>query len=81
MKVTITLTSEHPDAEKLVRRALENYAHMATVHAVQKRHRPLHPGETRPQLEKGAKVLDARAAAVTAMAEQIPGGQAGPSLP
>lgn len=74
---TIQVTSSHPDAERLLRTALENYALSITSHAAQCRHRNLNPGETRDQLDKRAAVLDTRATAVREMAEQIPGGQAG----
>lgn len=71
------LTSTHPDADRILRAALEAYARYARAHAVQKRHRTLHPGETRAKLEREAVTLDARAAAAESMLGQLPDGQVG----
>lgn len=76
---TFTITSDHPDAARILRTAIENYAFYAASHARMKRTRHLHPGETREQLAKEADVLDARSAAAETMAQQVTGGQAGPT--
>lgn len=67
----IRITSDHPDAEQLVRRALENYALVCESLAVSSRTRPLHPGETRERLERRAQVLDERNAALLSMSAQV----------
>lgn len=74
----IELESDHPEAAQLVKAALASYLVNVQVHEMQTRGRQPHPGETTELLEHRADRLKERAAAVQAMHDQIPGGQAGP---
>lgn len=75
----IILESEHPEASRLVKAALAQYAVAIQLHETQCRTRePSNPGETRASLDYRADRLQERAEAVQAMHDQIPGGQAGP---
>lgn len=74
----IELESDHPEAAQLVKAALASYGVNVQVHEIQTREREPHPGETRELLDHRADRLKERAAAVLAMHDQIPGGQAGP---
>lgn len=75
---TYTLESDHPDAARLIRRALENYAGMAQTSAVRMRHGKPNPGESPARREAAARVWDQRAEAAAAMAGQMPGGEITP---
>lgn len=67
---------DHPDAEKLLRAALDAYARMADHHAAYVLASKPRDGETTRGRSKRAAVLTGRAEACRA-ATIIPGGQAG----
>ena len=72
------IETDHPNGDRLLKAALENYAAAARFHAQQVRNRETHPGETDEAREHRAKLLDVRADASTAMAAQIDKPSLGP---
>lgn len=75
-----TIVIEHPDAEKILRAAIDSYGALQDAHAQYITDSKPREGESIHGRRRRANVHIARAAACR-QATITPGGQAGPSIP
>ena len=67
----LQVTSPHPKADELLKRAIENYATLQASLAVQSATRPLHAGETEEARKSRVDTFINREAAAWCMAQSI----------